>query len=168
MEEIVESFNGKTLKKILISSKIYDEDYLTIKITEGCQSDEKSYTLNKLFKLNNVTVYGIDCDVNLHESSITCTVTSGLVYDKSLCDRLASFGLSYFSDPSTCSILYDDDGKYNHVRDMCKQALTTDDVSVNKLDESNYSSIYLPTDNQMSYSVYIGMDVSAISVFVTV
>lgn len=162
-QEQQESYDGKILKKILISKKGYDGDILNIYL--GCRNKEDKYdkyVLKKLVKVNDVNVYGLDCDVPLHGDMIRVGIVGDNIPELkswSLINMAANLlNTSKENTPKENdfvwkrSVIYRDDRDYNHVKDMCNGFL------------------FDPDTDQTSYGVYINLVEpcqSAISLFIT-
>lgn len=141
MTQSINNFNGKILKKILVASKDYDANVLSVEI------NSTTYRLDRLNKINNVVVYSTNCEMELHNDVIRYAVSN--------------------IDANTHSIYYDDDGYYNHVNDLCKYACIKPVLNNGVDDYHNNISLYTPTADEISYSMPIILRRSAISLFIT-
>ena len=139
MEE-TECYDGKFIKRIMISTHKngYDADSLTMAI--GSSNDDDVYPifiLNKMGSIHGVNIYDLECDLPVYGETIRFSVIENIIPD------VIS---EWIAMPR--SIYYTDDKNYHHVAEMCK------------------TSLLQPPPDQISYGVYIFPGKAAISLFI--
>ena len=137
-DEILNGFNDKIIKRILICSNNYDKETMNLQIrTEN--NLVSNYILKKIASSGQINVYELNCEIELKSNIINFMIENFNIFgelelnDSFLLDRC---------------IFYEDDQNYNHVHDVCK------------------NDNYLPKENEISYSVYLDSNKSAISFFI--
>ena len=133
------SFHGKFIKRILVCTKLYEENSLNIQLNDNNGSEV--YNLKKILIEKEYSVYDLECKIKLKSTIINFVIDD--------IDFFKNIGLTHLKGMKKC-VFYGDDGGFNHVHDVCK------------------NDNFLPKENEESYSVYLDCNKSAISFFITI
>jgi hypothetical protein len=164
----MESFDGKSIKKILISKNKSQDDYYYFNLTDN-RNIKTKIALNKIGSFHDCDIYMIYCNIPVS----SWRISFDFAYNKH--DDSDQGRLMKLFDITGGSILYDSDGNYNHVFDVYRSFMPKDTYipkilmlidQINILEEiKNLLKIKLiflfidyekliPKNNEISFSVY--------------